>query len=232
MADLDFNLLFEFMRNMDLATGSSLASLFSFFKQIQEWRENQRRQGQTDTVEKYLEWLRRQDQQQLVDLIIQNQIAFQQLFAGMESSFVKAVRELDANMEKRHIEVASLEVSPADLKITYGGFTSARRFQRDAEWIDETLTGSLTLVNRSNSHLTLSHGSLTIRHGEATHATVLHSTGPIAPNGESFKMKFRTERAVRWRQGETYTPVELTLEFDQTDGPFTFAWQDGKFVPS
>lgn len=234
MIDFDPYQLAEFLRDIDLATGSGLASLFSFFGQVQQWRTACREQGQAYDLDAYLEWLRREDHKQLENLILDNRGAFQTLFERMESKIVAAIEDLNASQLARHKELMNLGVDAAKLILAYRNFT-ATAYQNTPSWQEAQIAGSVTLVNRNRTRLTVRSGSVWIKHERGEYAAILSGGANTTAEGEggSMILNFKTRRPVPWKQGEYYEPVRLEIQVDQSpDNPLTFLWSDGRFVPT
>jgi hypothetical protein len=230
----DPSVLSTFFENVDLSTSSSLASLFSFFQGISAWREGQRKGHQNDNLDAYIDFLRRQEHQVLVDSILQNRQAFQELFDRMESAVVAAINTLNQDQQRRHEERQDLQIRPDRIAIRQNVRFTAEIYQQIPEWQPCHLRGSFDFINKNQSAITIRNARITVSHGQDTFVAQLvgqQANTKIEANGHTATLFFQSVQMILWKLGELYTPVELTLEVLQEEAPLEFTFIDGKMQP-
>ena len=231
---IDPSVLSEFFANLDLSKSSALASFFSFFQGIQSWRATQRKDQKSDDLDAYIDWVRRQEHQQVVDIIEHNREAFSELFRQMESSVVAAIETLNRDQERRHQEVISPQINVSQIKIKERTPFRADIHQQTPQWQTCEIHGFFDIVNQSQSSVTIKNAHMSLSHGESVvkaKLKMIQSNTNIEKSGGNGILNFVSLGPVRWKQGEVYEPIEMTLEVIQLDNPITFRFVDGKFQP-
>lgn len=232
---IDPAVLTAFFQNLDLATSSSLASFFSFFHGIQSWRESQRSAQQHDDLDAYVDYLRRNEHQTLVDLILQHRLEFQKLFDQMENAVVAAIDRLNDEQQRRHEEQANLDIQASRVIVSEESGFTADIWQQRPEWQSCLLKGRFRIVNRNNSPITIRAGKMTVTRGGDRFLATLDPrssvNAQIDGGGNARIIEFRSSNEVQWQQGTVYTPTEMSLEVLQSDDPLEFVFVDGKARP-
>ena len=237
---MTFELLQQLIQNLDVQNASGYASLASFFFGIQNYFAEKKAKNEQATLDDYLERLRRQDHQQLVDLIYDNRQKFELLFSCLQSSVVDAITQLDANMERRHKEISEYEIDPhkISIKTEERGWHAEMSVRIDGGWQECKLRNFVTIVNRNHSKLTVRRVTGVFIHDDTESNTqqelkVQTESGPTTIDGQgaSERITLFSVGKVRWRKGEVYTNKTLALDLDQTDEPLIFRSSGTEFEP-
>jgi hypothetical protein len=229
--NLTFEVLQPFFSNLDIATASSVASISSFGKQIQEWIVSRKDKGESQNIEDYLEWLRRHDHQQLVEQLEANMASFQKFFDQLNRSLAQELAKLDANAQARHDAEFSLDIDLRKVDVKLVGFSSSI-FQQKPLWVTVPVEGRVTIVNRNRSVLTPSKGFMGLNHDRGEYRLTLSSMSQneIPRGGASRTLCFNSAGPIDWNQDVECVPTYLEMHFDQLSRPQTYSYCNGLFV--
>ena len=226
----DPTLIVQLLQSGGVQGGAALASLSGFFLNVHTYFAEKRKHKEEATIDDYLEWLRRQNHTELVDLIRGNREAFETLFASLQTSILDAIDGLNESLERLRRELTDLDVNPSKIEISLDGWTADSGMFMPGKRQSTKLNTSLTIVNRNRTNLTLTEVSGTVHH-LSNEIDVKDSGGKqaIGGDGASVTVTLITTQKRDWEQEDQITADELQLKFDQIGEPLCYKFDGAVF---
>lgn len=210
-----------------LTMSSAVASHVSLGVTLLQWIRDARQSRTKLTIDEYLEWLRSQNHNELVELLSNNEEALtgiESLLDEVKDSILQAITDHEFNSAKRHDQVISLLTKAQTLdvpilKIKFKGISTSSESPRFAAY-----KAGFHVVNASNSHATITQATAILRDRAmlAIEARVMMLYDPpqinVEPHGGSIQMVAVTNKLEPKPTGEL-TLEYLSLELAQDDHP-------------
>jgi hypothetical protein len=231
--NFDPSLILECLQSVGPQSALAITSFTSFFLDVRTFFNEKAIANESATVDDYLEWLRRKNHAELVELIGANRELFEHAFSGLQKGILAEFDKLNAKIDQIHNDLTDMNVDPEKIKIT-----------PITGWLEEsviTINGSpqltclcatFALVNQNRTKLTLRNVAGTLVKGLVEFPIKCRiEMIPIAGEGASAAVPLITKKKLMYQKGEKVILNGISLKFDQCEQPLSYQLIDGRFLP-
>jgi hypothetical protein len=229
----DPSLLLEYFQSAGPQTAAGIATFASFFMDARAFFFEKAQAEETATIDEYLEWLRRKNHTELVDLIVENRDVFERSFELLRQGLLVEFDRLYAKVDQMHHDLTDLEVDPNRIDIKdLSGWMEESLIMISGSANPTALCAKFILVNRNRTALTLRSAVGVLRHHSGIFPVKCRQEKlQISGDGASTEFSLITRGKVLYQKGDNLTLEEVALTFDQATTPVTYQLSDGKYVP-
>lgn len=231
--NFDPSLILEYLQSAGPQTATAIATFTSFLMDARAFFFESDQAEKAATIDEYLEWLRRKNHNELVDLIVENRAVFERSFELLRQGLLVEFDRLYAKVDQMHHDLTDLAVDPSRIEI-----------KPTTGWMEESvimikgspnptaLFAKFILVNRNRTALTL----------RSVAGVLPHHTGQfpikcrlekitVSGDGASTEFSLITRAKVLYRRGAEVNLDEISLTFDQCQSQLVYQRSDGGYLP-
>ena len=231
--NFDPSLILEYLQGAGPQTATAIATFTSFLLDARAFFTESAQAQKAATIDEYLEWLRRQNHNELVDLIFANREVFEGSFGLLREGLLVEFDRLYAKVDQMHHDLTDLHVDPNRIDIKdMSGWMEESLIMISGSANPTALCAKFILVNRNRTALTLRSAVGVLAHHSGIFPVKcrqekLHISG----DGASTEFSLITRGKVMYQKGDNLTLEEVALTFDQATTPVTYQLSDGKYLP-
>jgi hypothetical protein len=229
----DPSFLLEYFQSAGPQTANAIATFTSFLMDARAFFTESAKAEKAATIDEYLEWLRRKNHTDLVDLIVENREVFERSFELLRQGLLVEFDRLYAKVDQMHYDLTDLAVDPSriDIKPTTDWMEdSVMMIKRSPN--PTALCAKFILVNRNRTALTLRGvaGVLTHHTGQFSIKCRLEKI-TISGDGASTEFSLISKERILYGKGDNVNLDEISLNFDQCQSPLVYQLSNGRFLP-
>ncbi|MFN6398857.1 MAG: hypothetical protein ACK449_03080 [Planctomycetota bacterium] len=231
--NFDPSLILQYLQGAGPQTATAIATFTSFLMDARTFFTESAQAQKSATIDEYLEWLRRQNHNELVDLIVAHREVFEGSFGLLREGLLVEFDRLYAKVDQMHHDLTDLDVDPNRIDIRdMSGWMEESQIMIKGATNPTALRAKFILVNRNRTALTLRNAVGFLAHHTGKFPVKCRQEKlDISGGGASTEFSLITRGKIMYQKGDHLMLEEVSLTFDQATTAITYQLSDGKYLP-